>query len=113
MTVTTTRQALKPVTWVGRALDELRDMPPEAQAALGYQLHLVQSGETPAGSKPMGTTMSGGVRELLANTNRSWYRLMYTTSGDSVHVLHAFEKKANQTPQANIAIGLKRLRSVT
>ena len=38
---------LKELSWEGSSLEDLMEFPPGARRAMGFQLHLVQSGEMP------------------------------------------------------------------
>ena len=41
------------------------------------------------------------------------YRVIYVVKhGDSVHILHAFEKKTQKTPKSDIDMARRRLRQV-
>ena len=103
---------MKELRWVGRALDDLRSFPKGAKEDLGYQLHQVQHGETPIGSKSM-SDVGRGVRELCVASDASWYRAFYVASiGDYVWVLHCFQKKTNTTSQSDVAIGKTRYRAI-
>jgi len=53
-----------------------------------------------------------GVREIRIHENGE-YRVIYTaTTGDSVYVLHAFNKKSQKTPKRDIELTRKRLKTV-
>lgn len=101
----------RPVTWVGNALDELRQFPLEARRAAGHQLHLVQIGVEPSDWKPM-PVIGPGVRELRIHTGRA-FRVIYLASyQDAVYVLSAFEKKSGRTSKLDIELARKRLRDL-
>ncbi|MBI4906306.1 MAG: hypothetical protein HY820_21910 [Acidobacteria bacterium] len=53
----------KPITWLGDSLARLRAAPADIRSGAGYQLDLVQRGETPADFKPM-PDVGAGVMEL-------------------------------------------------
>jgi phage-related protein len=54
-----------------------------------------------------------GVFELRDSDNRSWYRVLYLKKiGNSVYVLHSFEKRTNQTPQKDIDTACIRMKAV-
>jgi hypothetical protein len=50
---------LRPLVWMGDALDNIRLFPQEVRTAVGYALQLVQAGETPASAKPFKGVASG------------------------------------------------------
>ncbi|MBF6522172.1 XRE family transcriptional regulator [Nocardia farcinica] len=66
----------KPVVFIGRALDEIRDFPSAARQDAGHQIDLVQCGETPRGSKPM-PSVGKGVREIRIAEDDGWFRVFY------------------------------------
>ncbi|WP_280505830.1 type II toxin-antitoxin system RelE/ParE family toxin [Nocardia farcinica] len=100
----------KPVRFIGRALNELRDFPKEAREDAGYQIHLVQIGETPPTSKAV-PDIGKGVRELRVAENDSWFRVLYVAElAGKVCVLHAFQKKSNQMPKTAKDTGKTRYR---
>ncbi len=54
-----------------------------------------------------------GVFELRQRDSRGWYRLIYLARiGDTLHMLHAFEKKSAKTSRNDIAIATARLKTV-
>ncbi|WP_084014085.1 type II toxin-antitoxin system RelE/ParE family toxin [Mycolicibacter kumamotonensis] len=89
---------MKEVRFVGRALDELREFPPEAKHDSGVELPMPSVGR--------------GVREIRVSTGQGIYRTLYTTVlGDCVYVLHCFTKKSAKTPQSAITLGKQRLQA--
>ncbi|MFE5479548.1 type II toxin-antitoxin system RelE/ParE family toxin [Nocardia sp. NPDC056541] len=100
--------AAKPVEFVGRSLDELRDFPPEARTDAGHHIYLAQLGDTPPGSKPM-PEIGRGVREIRIAENDGWFRVLYIAELKGlVWVLHCFQKKSNQIPKTAKDTGIKR-----
>ena len=98
----------KPVSWLGSSLEDLRAFPEDARRDAGYQLGRVQQGLLPIDWKPM-TTVGPGVIEIRVHT-RVEHRVFYVAKfEEAVYVLHAFEKRTRQTPQAEIALAQKRL----
>jgi predicted XRE-type DNA-binding protein/phage-related protein len=55
------RSSLKPVEWVGSALDDLRDMPDAVQDEFGYALHEAQRGK----HHPSAKQLKGELRGLI------------------------------------------------
>jgi len=52
------------------------------------------------------------VREIRIHDNGE-FRVIYTaTIGDSIYVLHAFNKKSQKTPKRDIELARKRLKTV-
>lgn len=74
----------------------------------GYQLRKVQSDLMPDDFKPM-RSVGPGVQEIRIRTDQA-HRVFYIAKfEESIYVLHAFEKKARRTSQADIEMGRKRL----
>lgn len=99
---------MKPVRFVGDALAELRAFPQAARHDAGFQLHRVQTGEQPADFKPL-PAIGQGVEEIRVREATGAYRVVYTARmADAVYVLHAFQKKSQRTPPANIELARRR-----
>jgi len=102
---------VKSIVFLGDSLACLRDFPDEARSQAGYQLREVQKGQDPADWKPM-KTVGPGVREIRIREAKGAFRVIYlATIGDSVVVLHAFQKKTQQTPQKDLDLAASRLRA--
>ncbi|APT60213.1 hypothetical protein RGI145_22990 (plasmid) [Roseomonas gilardii] len=102
---------MKPITFLGDSLARLRDFPEDARSEAGFQLRAVQAGDDPADWKPM-KTVGPGVREVRVREASGAFRVLYlATLPDRVLVLHAFEKRTQQTSQKDIEIAAKRLRA--
>lgn len=98
----------KPVEWLGSSLADVRGFPREAQRRIGYALDRVQVGNKPSDWKPM-SSVGPGVLEIRVRVGRQ-FRLLYVAKyEEAVYVLHAFEKKAQKTPDADIALARQRL----
>ncbi|MBQ9423383.1 MAG: type II toxin-antitoxin system RelE/ParE family toxin [Pyramidobacter sp.] len=96
----------------GNSRYELLKFPDEARREAGYQLHKVQVGLEPADFKPM-TTVGLGVEEIRIREESGAFRVFYIARLDEVvYVLHAFQKKSQQTPQKDIELGQKRYRDL-
>ena len=101
---------MKPITFLGDSLSNLRDFPDAARSQAGYQLREVQKGNDPTDWKPM-KTIGVGVREIRIREASGAFRIIYlATMEDSVVVLHAFQKKTQATPQKDIDLAANRLR---
>ncbi len=88
---------MKKLEFLGDSLKCLRDFPIDARQDAGYQLDKVQRGEAPDDCKPM-PTIGKGVQELRIWDASGTYRVVYTAKFDDVvYVLHAFQKKTEQT----------------
>ena len=83
----------KPATFVGSALDDLRDFPKSARRETGFQLDKVQHGEEADDWKPV-PTVGSGVHEIRVRDDAGAFRLMYVAKfPEAIYVLHAFQKK--------------------
>jgi len=85
----------------------LRAAPAEIRSAAGYQLGLVQRGETPADFRPM-PDVGAGVMEIRLHGDNE-FRVFYVARfEEAVYVLHAFVKKTRATRKADIELGNSR-----
>ncbi len=97
--------------FLGDSLSRLREFPPDARSEAGYQILQVQKGNDPADWKPL-STVGPGVREIRVREESGAFRVLYlATIGTAVVVLHAFQKKTQQTTQRDIALAAGRLRA--
>jgi phage-related protein len=102
---------LKPLYFVGSALEDLRALPRAPRREAGYQLDRVQFGLEPSDWKPM-TTIGGGVREIRIH-HEGQYRMIYVVRiHDAVYVLHAFLKKTQKTRKQDVDIARRRLQEI-
>jgi len=103
----------KELRWVGSSQKDFRKFPDEVHNELGFSLHLVQEGKTPARSKPLKGKLSGTV-ELIDDYDGDTYRAVYTTKiGNILYILHAFKKKSkkgSETPKQEIDLVVSRLK---
>lgn len=98
---------MKRLVWLGDSLECVRDFPPEARRAAGYQLERVQAGLMPSDWK----TMPGaglGVYELRVRDGGA-YRVIYVVKfPEAIYVLHAFQKKTQKTAAVDMALARER-----
>lgn len=94
---------------------DFKKFPTEVQKNFGVALFVVQIGETPLSAKPW-KGLGSGVFELIADHYGDTYRAVYTVRiRDSVHVLHAFQKKSKSgiaTAREDVKLVRKRLTAV-
>lgn len=103
---------MKRLEFLGDALDRLRDFPEVARKEAGVQLHKIQLGLEPSDWKSM-TTIGAGVREIRIRDEAGAFRIIYVTRiEDAVYVLHAFQKKTQQTAKRDLDIATARLRQI-
>ena len=97
----------KPVLWLGDSLEALRAFPELAKVRVGRQVARVQDGLEPDDWKPM-PSVGLGVREIRVRAEGA-YRVLYVAKfAEGIYVVHAFGKKAQRTPQADIEIARQR-----
>lgn len=103
---------MKPIEFAGDSLARLRDFPPTARRAAGYQLDRIQRGLEPDDWKTI-QTIGAGVRELRIRDRAGAFRVIYlATLPDRIVVLHAFQKKTQRTTRQDIALATKRFREL-
>lgn len=99
--------SLKPIAWLGDSLARLRAAPADIRSDAGYQVDLVQRGETPADFKPMSDVHSGVMEIRLHGDNE--FRVFYVARfEEAVYVPHCFVKKTQATRKADIDLGRQR-----
>lgn len=87
---------MKPVLFLGSALDDLRQFPIEARREAGYQLDKVQNGKEPSNWKPI-PSVGEGVKEIRIRDKAGIFRVIYLEKlADAVYVLHCFQKKPSK-----------------
>ena len=90
----------------------MRDLPPEAQQALGYSLRRVQRGQDPVDWKPM-QSVGPSVMELRARVGGA-YRLIYIARfEEAIYVLHVFQKKSQRTSMLDLELVSSRYRTLS
>jgi phage-related protein len=107
--------ARRPLFWEGSAKRDFKQFPTAVQKDMGVALFVVQLGGTPPSAKPW-KGLGSGVYELIEDHRGGTYRAVYTIRiADSIHVLHAFQKKSKsgiKTPKADVALVERRLKSL-
>lgn len=100
---------MKPVEFLGSALDDLRSFPVAARRAVGYQMDRLQHGLEPDDWKPM-RSVGGGVREIRVRDESGVWRAIYLAKlPDAVYVLHCFQKKTQKTLKSDLELAQNRL----
>ncbi len=89
----------------------MKDLPSNARRVTGFQLRRVQRGLEPNDWKPM-SSIGAGVREIRIHTGLE-HRVVYVaTFPEAVYVIHAFEKKSQQTTAKDIRVARQRFREL-
>lgn len=103
---------MKPVVFLGDSLDRLKAFPQRARQNSGYQLDRLQRGLEPDDWKPM-TTIGSGVREIRVRDAAGAFRVVFVASfASAIYVLHAFQKKTQQTSERDLALAKARFREL-
>ena len=101
----------KRILWIGSSYKDLCEFPEKARKDAGFQLGFVQHGIEPIDWKPI-PSVGKGVQEIRINTGGA-FRVIYLAKYDeAVYVLHAFQKKTQQTSKKDINLARDRLREV-
>ena len=86
------------------SLRRLCEFAEDARHDAGYRLDKVQRGEQPDDFKPM-PSIGQGVEEIRVWDEAGTFRVIYTARiGDTVVVLHAFQKKTQTTSMRDIEL---------
>jgi phage-related protein len=105
---------MKPARFHPAAVEVLRAFPEEVRRAFGKAIYDLQAGHTLAMplSRPM-PTLGAGAAELRIRDTTGIYRAFYVVKvADAILVFHAFVKKTQKTPEAELAVGKKRLKEM-
>ena len=103
---------MKPIEFLGDALERLREFPLSARKEAGVQLHKLQQGFEPSDWKPM-ASVGPGVREIRVRDQAGAFRVVFVTNfGDAIYILHAFQKKTQETAKRDLDLATARLRQL-
>jgi phage-related protein len=102
---------MKPLKFIGSSLDELRDFPLQVRRECGRELNRVQNGLMPTDWKPM-LNVGNGAYELRIHMFGEWRIIYLSKTENAIYVLHAFQKKSNKTPQADIELAKRRYKLI-
>jgi phage-related protein len=105
-------RSARPVVFLGDSLDALRAFPEGVRRDLGFELRQVQMGRDPSDWKPM-KSIGAGVREIRVRDMTGAFRVIYFARvADAVYVLHAFQKKTQQTAKRDLELAAARLKQI-
>jgi phage-related protein len=93
---------MKPLKFIGSSEDDLASFPCEVKQVSGYPLFRVQAGLMPSDWKPM-LNVGAGAYEIRVHVLGEWRVIYVAKFADAVYVLHAFQKKTQQTRMEDIA----------
>lgn len=102
---------MKPLKFVGSALEDLQGFAVAARRAAGFELWAVQRGLLPSDWKAM-PTVGAGVYEIRIHVHGEWRVIYVAKFTKGIYVLHAFQKKSQKTRAADIALATRRLKQI-
>jgi phage-related protein len=103
---------MKPLEFLGSSRDDLAAMPAGVRHDIGLELMRVQFGGQPTDFKPL-STVGAGAYEIRVRESSGAYRAIYVAKFESaVYVLHAFQKKAQQTARTDIELAKVRYKMI-
>jgi phage-related protein len=98
---------MKPVSFCGSSLDELRAFPAAAKRECGFQIDRLQRGLEPADWKPF-ASVGPGVAEIRVTDAQGIFRVMYVAKfSEAIYILHCFQKKSQKTARSDIDVAKK------
>ena len=84
--------------------------PTSARLRAGHELFMLQTGREPSDWKPM-SEVGAGACEIRVRDEAGAFRVIYVAKfADTIYVLHAFQKKAQKTAQADLDLAERRYR---
>ena len=103
---------MKPVSFIGNSLDEVRSFPDSARREVGFQIDRLQRGLDPDDWKPL-KTIGAGVREIRVRDASGAIRVIFiATLQDAIYILHAFQKKTEATSKRDLDLATARFREL-
>lgn len=103
---------MKPLEFLGTSQDDIRAMPAAVRHAMGVELMRVQLGGEPTDFKPI-SSVGAGAYEIRVRDENGAFRVIYVAKfAGAVYVLHAFQKKTQQTRREDIDLAAKRYRMI-
>ena len=90
--------------------DWLKSLPPDARKSIGEDLKTVQFG-WPLGM-PLVRKMEPGLWEVHSTIEAGIARVLFTTVGAVMVLLHGFVKKTAKTPMGDLKLALRRMKDV-
>ncbi len=107
------RPAIASISWEGDSWKVLKSWPKPIQWDFGNSLREMQYGRTAKlGVRPM-PSIGTGVFELKDSDEKTWYRMIYLARiGDTIYVLHCFEKDSAKTERKDLNTAQSRLSQV-
>lgn len=103
---------MKSLRFVGTTRKDLAEFPESARRRAGHELFMVQAGREPADFKPL-RTVGPGAYEIRVRGESGAFRVIYAARFEhAVYVLHAFQKKTQETAKADIDLAAQRYKLI-
>jgi phage-related protein len=103
---------MKPVRFLGDSLKAIQNFPATARRSAGHELQQLQLGFVPRDSKPM-PSVGRGVEEIRLWDDAGTFRVIFMARVEAaVYVLHAFQKKTQQTNKRDIDLARRRYKQI-
>jgi phage-related protein len=102
---------MKTIIFMGDSRECIREFPEIARQSIGRQLLRIQHGLDPQDWKPI-KAVGAGVREVRIHTGGEFRAFYVTHIGNALYVLHAFQKKTQETRPKDIALGRQRFKQI-
>lgn len=102
---------MKPINFVGSALDDLTAFPVEAKREAGFDLWQLQLGLMPRDFKPM-PTVGPGAYEIRIKVGTQWRVIYVANRGNAIHVLHCFQKTTQKTAKPDLDLAARRYKLI-
>jgi phage-related protein len=97
----------------GDSLQILLAFPAGVKGTFGFSLRELQAGKAAVCEMRSMRSIGQGVFELKDSDERTWYRVIYLSKvGNTIYILHCFEKDSRKTDRRDIAIAAQRLKQV-
>jgi len=97
----------------GDSPEVLSSFPDEIKRSLGFSLRQLQIGRKPTSEIRNMSSIGSGVYELKEADERSWYRAIYLSKvGNTIYILHCFEKESRKTDRRDIEVARQRFKLV-
>ncbi|HWG10749.1 MAG TPA: type II toxin-antitoxin system RelE/ParE family toxin [Rhodanobacteraceae bacterium] len=90
--------------------DWLKSLPPESRKAIGEDIKTVQFG-WPLGM-PLVRKMDMRLWEVRSTIDAGIARVLFTTSGPTMVLLHGFVKKSDKTPKDDLKLAARRAKEI-
>jgi phage-related protein len=103
---------MKRLNFLGDSLQQIKHFPLSARKEAGVQLFKVQHGIEPSDWESM-KSVGPGVREIRIRDEAGAFRIIYVASiGKMIFVLHAFQKKSQQTAKRDLDLATQRFTKI-